>query len=182
MDNRTTIDITNLNQYSTIITHRSAFGTRDDNVLDHLKNHCSEIGTKLVFFSGGITSTYYSKTKYEFLLLNSKSFYSINLQLFLDDIKQNGNPNILLLGYGQQWKINLMLNTLAKINLFVSDNESKVKIKLQRFKTYTKIENIKNYIDFDYPYVEMGGVLINDLKIFSEKIRDEIQKKVEMDA
>ncbi len=63
-----------LENYSTIITHRSAFGSMDENILDLLKEYCAKNNIKLVFFSGGITSTYYSKTSYEFLLLNSKSF------------------------------------------------------------------------------------------------------------
>jgi len=184
LDNKIKLDKSSLNDYSTIITHRSAFGNEDENILDYLKKYCEETGTQLVFFSGGISTTYYSNTKYEFLLLNSKSFYSRNLQLFLEDVKQNENPNLLLLGYGEQWKFNILLNTLEKINLFISNSETegKEKVKLNRFKTSTKIENITGMIDLQYPEVEMGGVLLNDLKIFSEQIREEIQKKVEINV
>ncbi len=72
LDNKTKLDKRSLNNYSTIITHRSAFGSEDQNVLDYLKKYCEETETQLVFFSGGITATFYSNTKYEFLLLNSK--------------------------------------------------------------------------------------------------------------
>ena len=36
LDNQTEIGINTLDQYSTIIVHRSAFGNRDDNILDFL--------------------------------------------------------------------------------------------------------------------------------------------------
>ncbi len=183
IDNHVSLDKTQLEKYSTIITHRSAFGGQEDNVLDFLKHHCAETNTKLVFFSGGISSTYYSKTKYEFLLLNSKSFYSQNLKLFLDDAKDTENEvNILLLGYGKNWKINLLLNTLAKINLFISNNKSKPKVKFNNFKTITKIDNIKPFIDFEYPYVEKGGVNLEDLQNFADTITMKVENEVELYA
>jgi hypothetical protein len=184
LDNRTTLDKSSLSAYETIITHRSAFGNDDENLLDYLKKHCEETGTSLVFFSGGISSTYYSKGKYEFLLLNSKSFYSQNLQLFLDDVKEGKDANVLLLGYGKQWKFNILLNTLEKINLFISNSqrECKVKIKLSRFKTSTKIENINGMIDFEYPEIEGGGISLDNLKLFEKQIKEEIQKKVEINV
>ncbi len=183
LDNKISLDKTNLDNYSTIITHRSAFGDEDENILDYLKKHCDETQTQLVFFSGGITNTFYSNTKYEFLLLNSKSFYSRNIELFLNDIRQENEPNLLLLGYGKQWKFNILLNTLENVNLFISNSKSekKTKVKLNRFKTSTKIENISHLVNIDYPD-ETGGVTLNELEIFSMKLRDEIQKKVEVDA
>jgi len=183
IDNRTSLDKSQLDKYSTIITHRSAFGDQDENILDLLKQHCAETNTKLVFFSGGISSTYYSKTKYEFLLLNSKSFYSQNLKLFLDDAKASGDEvNILLLGYGKNWKINLLLNTLAKVNLFIANNQSKPKVKFNNFKTITKVDNIKPYIDFEYPPVEKGGVDLTDLHDFADSITRKIEQEVEVHA
>jgi len=184
LDNRTTLDKSSLKEYETIVTHRSAFGNDDENILDYLKKYCEETATNLVFFSGGISSTFYSKGKYEFLLLNSKSFYSRNLQLFLDDVAEGKDANVLLLGYGKQWKFNILLNTLEKVNLFISNSQrdGKVKIKLSRFKTSTKIENIKDMIDFEYPEIEGGGISLDNLKLFAEQVKEEIQKKVEINV
>ncbi len=182
LDNQTEIDLSNLNGYSTIIVHRSAFGDRKDNVLDHLKSYCTDTKTNLVFFSGGITSTYYSKTKYEFLLLNSKSFYSSNLKLFLEFVKDEGYPNLLLLGYGRNWKINLMLNTLEKINLFISNNIKEEMVEFELFKTYTKIENIDEYIEFEYPETKKGGVFLTDLNQLANNIQYKIRREVELYA
>ena len=180
LDRRESLDKDSLEEYSTIITHRSAFGESDENILDYLKKYCEEHQTKLVFFSGGISSTFYSKSKYEFLLLNSKSFYSKNLELFLDDFQKNQEPNILLLGYGKDWKINILLNTLEKINLFISNNETKERVKFNKFKTETKIENIADMIKFEYPQIGKGnGVFLDDLKALSKDIKFQIQKEVE---
>ncbi len=180
LDRRESFEKDSLGEYSTIITHRSAFGESDDNILDYLKKYCENHQTKLVFFSGGISSTFYSKIKYEFLLLNSKSFYSKNLELFLDDFQKNQEPNILLLGYGKDWKTNILLNTLEKINLFISNNETKERVKFNKFKTETKIENIEDMIEFEYPKIGKGnGVLLDDLKALSKDIKFQIQKEVE---
>ncbi len=180
LDRRESLDKDSLGEYSTIITHRSAFGENDENILDYLKKYCEKHQTKLVFFSGGISSTFYSKIKYEFLLLNSKSFYSKNLELFLDDFQKNQEANILLLGYGQDWKTNILLNTLEKINLFISNNETKERVKFNKFKTETKIENIEDTIEFEYPQIGKGnGVFLDDLKTLSKDIKFQIQKEVE---
>ncbi len=182
LDNQTEINLSNLDQYSTIIVHRSAFGDREDNVLDLLKEHCTGNKTQLVFFSGGITSTYYSKSKYEFLLLNSKSFYSDNLKVFLEHIKEKEYPNLLLLGYGKNWKVNLMLNTLEDINLFIADNLDEEMVEFELFKTYTKIENIRDHIKFEYPEVKKGGVYVSDLHVLSSNIKYKIRREVELHA
>ena len=180
LDRRESLDKDSLGEYSTIITHRSAFGESDENILDYLKKYCEVHQTKLVFFSGGISSIFYSKIKYEFLLLNSKSFYSKNLELFLDDFQKNQEPNILLLGYGKDWKTNILLNTLEKINLFISNNETKERVKFNKFKTETKIENIEDMIEFKYPQIAKGnGVFLDDLKALSKDIKFQIQKEIE---
>jgi len=106
------------NQYSTIIIHRSGFSQE---ILDKLKEFCKNNNTtiKLVFFSGGISSTFYMAQPYEFLQLNSKELYTKNLKLFLET---NGN-NLLQLAYGEEWEVNRLLNKLEKINKFIEDNK-----------------------------------------------------------
>lgn len=179
LEQRESLDDVDLGEYLMIITHRSAYGDNDQNILDFLKKHCEETNTKLVFFSGGISSTFYSKSKFEFLLLNSQAFYSDNLQLFLNDAVKNEEPNLLLLGYGENWKINIILNTLEKINLFISDNEGKEIIKFNNFKTVTKIENIERFIDFEYPVVIKGGVPLNEIRALSTTITNNLTQRIE---
>jgi len=182
LDNQTILNKDNLFKYSIIIVHRSAFGELDENVLDFLKKYSEENKIKLVFFSGGISSTYYSNTKYEFLLLNSKSFYSKNLELFFNEFRETNEANLLLLGYGENWRINIILNTLSRINLFISNNELNEKVKFNNFKTLTKISTIENIIDFEYPEEFKGTVQLNELKSLSKQITKNLKRKIELYA
>lgn len=179
LDNRTTLENLDLSNYNTIICHRSAFGESNNNVLDRLKDHCKKTKTQLVFFSGGISSTFYSYSPYEFLLLNSKSFYSHNLELYLNEILENSVSNLRIMAYGKNWKINLMLDTLSKINMFISQNIGKDKIKAQRLKTYSQLDNIKGIIDIKYPSIISGGaMLLDDVKRFSANLQQQINHEV----
>ena len=100
-----------LSPYDIIITHKSAFGDDNDNVLKKLQEHCKKHSKPLVLFSGGIVGNYYNSEVYEVMELNSKTFYSQNLILFLDAIKEQ-NENLLMLSYGRQWKLNIILNVI----------------------------------------------------------------------
>jgi len=178
IDNKISLWQTNLDQYSTIICHRSAFGDLNSTILDQLKNHCKGTKTQLVFFSGGISSTFYSDTSYEFLLLNSKSFYSQNLKLYFDEIMKNDISNLRLLAYGENWKISLLLNTLQKVNLFISENKHKEKVKAQRLKTYTQLENISEFIEIDYPISAGGALFLEDIQKFSTVLNAKINQEI----
>lgn len=182
LDNRPSLeDGIDLSIYSTIICHRSAFGESNDNILDRLKDHCKRTKTQLVFFSGGISSTFYSNTTYEFLLLNSKSFYSRNLTFYLDEVLKGSLSNLGIMAYGKNWKINLMLDVLSKVNMFINQNISKEKIKAQRLKTYAQLDNIKEIVDIEYPIILDGGaILLEDLQEFATKLKGKINQEVLM--
>jgi len=181
LDNRTSLDGVDLFMYTTIICHRSAFGELNNTILDRLKDHCKKSNTQLIFFSGGISSTFYSNNSYEFLLLNSKSFYSNNLEHYLNEILKNSISNLCILAYGKNWKINIMLDTLSKINMFTSQNKDKDKIKAQRLKTYSQLDNIQDLVDIEYPPLISGGaMLLDDVKKFSMRLSEQIHHEVLM--
>ncbi len=183
LDNRISLDGIELDQYTTIICHRSAFGESNSSVLDRLKDHCKKTQTQLVFFSGGISSTFYSHTTYEFLLLNSKAFYSENLELYLNEIMTNQTSNLRLMAYGINWKINLMLDTLAKVNMFISQNMHKERIKAQRLKTFSQLDNLKEIVDIKYPVPESGGaIFLEDVQQFSSRLTEKINQEILMHA
>lgn len=183
LDNRTSLDGIDLDKYSAIICHRSAFGESTNNVLDRLKEHCKKTETQLVFFSGGISSTFYSKTTYEFLLLNSKSFYNQNLEIYLDKVMNCSTSNLGIIAYGENWKINQMLDVLTKVNIFISQNINKEKIKAQRLKTYSQLNNIKEIVDIEYPTIFTGGaILLDDLQKFATKLNNKINQEVLMNG
>jgi len=109
-------DISVLDKYDVIVSHRSAFDKDNGKILDSIKDYCEKKQKYLILFSGGISTSYYVKTPYELLSLNSKDFYNINLELFLDELKNNDVLNLLLLAFGNKWKLNLIFNVLEKLN------------------------------------------------------------------
>ena len=70
--------------YSTIISHKSAFDKDNSAMIEKLKDYCKTRKKTLVFFSGGIDENYYNRSEYELILINSKTFYSQNIKLFLE--------------------------------------------------------------------------------------------------
>lgn len=102
-------------EYSAIICHRSAFG---EDVRINLQNYCSEKKKLLVLFSGSISQSFFQELKYPLLSLNSKMLYSNNLFLFLNECK-NGRIEPLILQYGDNWQINLLLTIRDRINRLI---------------------------------------------------------------
>lgn len=168
-------------EHSVIICHRSAFGDHNSKILDKLKEYCKKNSKKLVFFSGGIANTFYSSTPADFLLLNSKLFYSKNLELFLEDCKVN-EPNILILGYGINWELNILLNTLEKINYFIGMNINEDMVEYESFKTETKIDLIEKTINFKQPELHNGGVKMISLEKLSKDVLNFIKEKIVLNA
>jgi hypothetical protein len=130
--NEMLIDNFDLGYYDVIITHKSAFGADNDVILTKLTEHCKKNAKPLVLFSGGIVGNYYNREVYEVLELNSKTFYSQNLTLFLDAIKEK-NDNLLMLSYRKQWQLNIILNVIESLNLYID----------------TKDIELRKYIDID---------------------------------
>ena len=164
-------------EHEIIIVHRSAFGETDINVLDRLKNYCQEEKKKLIFFSGGISSTFYLEKPFEFLLVNSRIFYSNNFKIFLDDVLKD-DVNILKIGYGNKWKLNVLLNTLEKINLFIGHNSHKEMIRYSTFKDNTQISLIDEHVSYIEPELKNGGAKMLDLVRLSSDITQQIKKQV----
>ncbi|GGA95696.1 hypothetical protein [Mucilaginibacter rubeus] len=101
-----------LTDYQCILAHRSAF---DRKQIELLTDYCSSISKPLVFFSGGITASVYNDTAFKYLQINSKDFYS-NLTLFIEDVRNTGSINLLLLQFGTRWRLTLLLRLRNDIN------------------------------------------------------------------
>jgi len=158
-------DISILNKYEVIISHRSAFEQDNVRILDLIKQHCKNENKYLILFSGGITTSYYGKEPYEQLSLNSKDFYSQNLKLFLDEVDSN-NINLLLLAFGKKWKLNAVLNTLEKLNSLTSDDFDYFDDFYNS--TKTNLKTLNEIIDFrDF-----------DSEEFSAKTVDKVKQKI----
>ena len=100
-----------------IMTHRSAFTINEQDVLNSMRK-------PLVYFSGGVTQAFYNTSPTPCLHINSKEFYSNNLIQFLDHIKLYQVIELLILQFGNNWKLNLLLNTRDEFHQLVYQNEN----------------------------------------------------------
>lgn len=166
---------TRLKKYDIIITHRSAFDNINSTVLDELKRVCTDEKKSLVFFSGGISSTTYLKAPFEFLLINSKTFYSQNIEQYISEPK-----NILQLAYGKKYNIAIMLNILERINLFIGSNLNNEEISFRKFKRETGIESINHLIEYDPPNSTI--LKTSDLHMLTNNLTNQIKKQVVLDV
>ena len=166
-----------LERYSVIISHKSAFN--DDNILmlNKLENYCKSNNKPLVLFSGGIDMNYYDNSEYEIAEINSRVFYSENLKLFIDATKER-KENLLILIYGKKWKLNLMLNVLEKVNLFIED-VAQDKIFFEKFELET---NYRLLSDVELPYyrpiIENGKIALEEIQKIALKINEYVSKVI----
>lgn len=163
-----------LTPYDVIIAHQSIFIEDKRELLSIIKDACQE-GKKLVLFSGDMEILSYSDVKYEELGLSSKKLYSKNLELFLKEFEE-GKINIRILAFGIYWKVNIMLNILEKINLFIEKNSDE-DIDYDEFLNLTGFSSMDN-IDIKLYEMKVDGSWIDD---FSEiiKLRDSLKTEIE---
>lgn len=170
-------DFSKLDSYDVIITHRSAFGDLNGKVLSTFKDFCKKNKKSLVFFSGGISDSSISIYPFEHLLLNSKTLYSNNLKLFLDNVKAN-NTKLLILALGSHWKLNLLLTILEKINLYVGVNSNENEIVYDDFMDETNIELIEDFLIFEKPTIDNDFVKMSELKKLTQDLTNQIKQQV----
>lgn len=168
-------DFSRLDVYEVIITHRSAFGDLNGQVISTFKEICKQHKKFLVFFSGGISSISIKNSPFEHLLLNSKKFYSKNLEFFLD-MSLKEKPNLLVLAFGENWKINLLLNSLEKINLFVGKYNFAENITYEEFEDEVHIDLIKDFLVFEQPKNDF--LKIQDFKKLTNDLTYQIKHQV----
>lgn len=171
-------DFSRLDEYEVIITHRSAFGELNGQVISTFKAICKD-NKSLVFFSGGISSVSIKNSPFKHLLLNSKKFYSDNLKIFLELSKEN-EPNLLVLAFGENWKINLLLNSLEKINVFIGKNNSAENITYEEFEDEVHMELIRDYLIFEQPTNDF--LKMQDFKKLTKDLTNQIKQQVVLNA
>ena len=106
-----------LNDFDCIISHKSALSVAQRDII---KKYCKSFNKTLVFFSGGISYSFYNDDIFPYLNINVKEFYSDNLKLFLNEVQDNNKINVSILQFGEKWKLNKLLNfrndLITKIN------------------------------------------------------------------
>ena len=170
-------DKIDLSQYGIIISHKSV--GNNSKVIDKLKEHCKSAKTPLILFSGGISANYYNDEEYIVMEINSKTFYSQNLEIFLKAVKE-GNENILMLPYGKRWRLSIVLNIFEKINLFIEQNNTLDKVYLNEFNLFVEIEKLNSCnIGYSEIVAQNGWTTIDELKTFRQSILDYISEQVD---
>lgn len=101
--------------YNLIITHKSAFTLNEQDIL-------ASIGKAIIYFSGGISQSFYLENPLPCLHINSSDFYSTNLVDFLNYINETSEIEMLILQFGTKWKLNLLLNTRDKLKQLLYKN------------------------------------------------------------
>ena len=166
----------NYEEYSMFILHASAFEPYRTEIIFKIEEYCKKYRKPLVYFSGGKEVNNYSAIGgLEKLELNTKVFYSKNLKVFLDSYNYE-KPNILMLSYGDQWKTNIILNILEKINIFIENIEDKEDVVFSSFKNFTKLDQL-NQLAYNYMEVlaeEEGWIYLKDII----KLKNELYMKI----
>ena len=152
--------------YAMVIVHKSAFNGDTQEVLYGIENECKTRTIPLVLFSGGITANYYEEDKnFKKLELNSKDFYSQNLKIFLENYRESGNIELLMLSYGQRWKLDIVLNCMEKINIFIETHKDEEDILYDEFVNYTEfhlLESLK--VKYYKPTIENGWLYLSEVE------------------
>ncbi len=149
-----------------VIVHKSAFNGDTQEILYGIENECKIKAIPLVLFSGGITANYYEEEKsFKKLELNSKDFYSQNLKMFLENYRESGNIELLMLSYGQRWKFDIILNCMEKINIFIETHKDEEDILYDEFVNYTEfhlLESLK--VQYHKPTIENGWLYLAEVE------------------
>lgn len=152
-----------LDMFDCLIFHRSALTNTQREII---KIYCNTNKKPLVFFSGGISSSFYNDSTFPYLHINSRDLYSNNLKMFSDHANQQNNINLLILQYGSKWKTNQLLLIKENLNL---------RFQLKKIRRIIDLSIPKNQIkDFDLDWLNKGD--------FSEIDEDQIKQfKVTLD-
>ena len=168
-----------LNDYDVIISHKSAFEGDNSSIIFRLENFAKNNNKKLIFFSGGIDTVYYYKeNEFEHLELNSMIFYSKNLKMFLDELKNN-KLHILILAYGKKWKVNIFIEVLDKLAYFI-EIKNKDKFLFRNFSKRIELEKLKEF-GFDFSF-DKKEITKNEMIELKYKLAEYIEEMVKYES
>ncbi|RAX51645.1 hypothetical protein CCY99_08785 [Helicobacter sp. 16-1353] len=174
-------NISILESYDILIVHRSDIV----NLLLNLQDYVKKSNKRLVIFSGGNTSTNYSNNYYESLSLNSKTLYSNNLIFFIENYATDSN--VLILAYGKKYKLNILLNSLSKINNFINSASEKEilfedfvqKVNLDAIKGLDKLKDYRKLPELPKPdNLKNGFLSLKDLRNYVQFLQMHILGRI----
>jgi len=115
-------DISRIDKFEIVMAHQSAWSQAN---LSFIKQSCQSSKKLLILFSGGISSTHFNFDLSPLLVINVDDFYSKNLELFLSDYFDTGDPNILLLQYGKKWRLSVLMEARNNLSVYLEKNKNK---------------------------------------------------------
>ncbi|MFN4915306.1 MAG: hypothetical protein ACK5FT_08300 [Sphingomonadales bacterium] len=149
-ENLMTDDFSVIDEYDVLFIHRSAF---DADIRNKIIAIIGETEKILVFFSGGVTGcSFTSINDAQLLIINVGLFYSKNLFLFLE----NDCSNILELGFGDDWRLSVLLDAYERLSFYITTYDSP--------KPFIKIESdieMNSWVRSKY-FSEMDGLISLD--------------------
>ncbi len=150
-----------LDAFDTVIIHES-IQYEEKNIIQQLKNYCSN-KSLVIFSGGGDIGTF----KNNMLEVTAKSLYG-NLPIFLE--KYPKDSHILMLAYGENWSLNILLNTLEKLNILIEDSDESFEEDFDEFEDdfFHQIKKILNYEDYKSIFDE---VVIDNYEISLYQIK-----------
>ena len=170
----------NFSDYALVVSHKSAFSVDTQDVIFNITKECKEKNIPMVLFSGGIGCSSYRKDEDEEILeLDSKDFYSENLKLFLKNYQDTARIELLILNFGDRWKLNVILNVIEKINLFINDDNVRSHIIYNKFINKTDFHLLEEF-EFDHiPIVDDEDIVeLVELKKLALSIEKYIKESV----
>jgi len=174
-------DFSILEGYNCIALHYSAF---DKEVTNAIYELCKKQKKSLIYFSGGISSSFLDESNgFSFLTINSKTFYSKNLIIFLENIKNNKKINIGLLSFGDKLELSLLLSLRQQLSftdeIFVLDESTSVEEIDSKFKIYsnyiqTLLKNNLSWYKENKKGIPTKESIVEIKKIVSREIADKL--------
>lgn len=163
-------------KYDTIIIHESIYyDLKREELFAVLNNFCSE--KKLIKFSGN--NTQFSLENEFSLQLSPTSLYE-NLKVFLEAYEVD-DSNILMLALGENWYLNVLLNSLEKLNIFIENNNEHRNKSI--FSSKTGLSKIKAVNPESYAFIfsgiESNTITIDQMKKVVDSLKKLIQDKVD---
>jgi hypothetical protein len=165
------------NSYDTIIIHGS-IQCIEENIVSLLRTYCSKNNKSLVIFSGGSDISSFQNNILE---ITAKSFYE-NIEVFLNHY--SNTSHVLMLAYGEIWALNILLNLLEKLNIFVENNEDNHVEDFDDFEDdfdLLKIKKLLNNIEYENLFrnidKEIEEISISQIKIMSDNLKKLIEAK-----
>ena len=165
-------------QYGAVAVHESAFGEDNTQMINRIKQACRTHALPLILFSGGTSVSHYDADPTPQITLNSREFYGHKLMAFFEHYKEHQKAELLILGYGKQWEIEIILGVKENIDRFLAHNTDD-DVLFDEFTNETDLLLLDELsIAYPKPTIENGWVYGDALRSIATSINAIIKERV----